>query len=72
MKPQAQKRAKRDKYQFISNEKRQKVILFVDEYKMPINEVCRVLSIKYTTARSILNAFKKQGRTVRYERMHND
>lgn len=59
---------KRGKYNYVTNETRYKLVLFVEDLQMSINQACAILSLKYTTAKSILNMFKQSGRVHRMQR----
>jgi hypothetical protein len=63
--PQKQKRPKRGNYSFVDNNTRDILIDMVIENNKTIREACTILKLKYTTAKSVLTVYKKNGRVHR-------
>ena len=51
-----------DIYNVINDEKRYMIIYKILNKEMTVNEISKQYGIKYTTIRSIMNAFEKEGR----------
>lgn len=59
---------KRGKYAYVTNSERYKLLLYIEILELPVTEACTRLSMKYTTAKSILALFNKSGRIHRKQR----
>jgi hypothetical protein len=63
---------KRGNYSYIQNNDRYKLLHYVWTEKTPVVEVCQILNMKYTSAKSILSLFEKTGRITRAHRCKED
>jgi transposase len=59
------KRSKRTKYDFIDSEKRRLLLHYVDTEKKTIKEAANELQINYSSAKTILQFYRKSGRIER-------
>ena len=61
-------KSKRGNYKYVTNETRSQLVYLSEVQKLPMNEICELLDLKYTTAKSIMMNFKKGGRVARLKR----
>ena len=69
-KKQTKPRAKREKYEKIESHKRRQLLYLVNDLKVSIKEASDSLQVNYSTAKTILQLFRKTGRIDRLERKY--
>lgn len=63
-------RSKRSKYDKIESDTRRRLLYMVKDLKISIKEASSALQINYSTAKTILQLFRRSGRIDRLERKY--